>query len=838
MKETWQEKQIGSLRKVYHCKNCGRIQSYTNFECESCGIDLGLYGKVELVESTDFCDSAEEHSKAEERRHREEDAKSRADAEKERRRLERLKQEEAKRKAEEERRQIQLRKEAESKAKAERERLWEEQRLKAEEERRQLQRQQERENAEIVRRKPHKPSKKRLNPESEQDAVSKFTSRLFRTIRTTVIISVALAVFFMFIGFNAHSCGEDLRWDFDEDTATLTIEGSGAMYSYTSAPEGGLGAVQLPDLDVPPWMEKYGQKIQHVVIGEDVSSIGSYAFAGCHNLESIYLGENVERIEQCAFYNTSLESFIIPENVSEIERNAFAGNDELRNVFINGNPQMHSDVFTWNDRLILFANGTSDVDEYAQGLDLIFVDSADTWNEEEIVGEEDVYKRLNHFFGGQSDDGKLQWKINIDTRLMTLTGSGPMEDFNGKWILAEAENMEAWVEGRNFPYWTDYSRIIEELVIEEGITRIGDSAFEQCYHLQKATLPNTVEYIGFQSFLCAGLVRISIPEGVTEIRDHAFNFCEHLQFAELPESLQRLQNGTFNMCNVLHSLKIGENTEVERRTGKNGCYSIFSNDDNPDGKPDRLVILGKYGSDAHKFAQEENYKFRGTGLKAGTKDSGKCGDNVWWTFEGDERTLYITGQGSTWSYFITQKDIDDWAGDLYRRNQIREGTPEFLAYATYIEHIVVQNGVTVLGHGLFSSHDDPLLRNLKTVDFGSVRHIQANLKQTQLEYVEFPASVTGIDGCALADNDHLKTVVIRNGGEWIGIGLLYNCNGLERVELHGKEKIEDYNNGDIFNAPGDLPKWYLPSYLRLYVTHNSDGEQMAREKSIPYEYLD
>lgn len=848
MKETGYENQSGSRRKVVHCKNCGRIQSYTNFECEGCGIDLGLYGKVEFVEDRSLRNVATNCRRGEECRQREkEEARRRASTEKERLRQEkaRSKAVEEYRFAEERRKEQRLREqqqvEADAKKKAE-----EEQRLGAERKRReQLQAEQE------AARKSQNENEKRCQAREDRrdwktaslrnrgnNAVSNAKSVLFTVLRALGCGLAVFALLMFFVGLNLRTCGEDLTWRFDEDTATLTIEGSGEMYSYTSAPEGGLGVVQLPNLDVPPWMEKYGQKIQHVVIGEDVSSIGSCAFAGCHNLESIYLGQNVERIEQCAFYNTSMESFLIPENVSEIEWNAFAQIDELRNVFFKGNPQMNLDVFTWNERLILFANGSTDVDKYAQGHDLIFVDSADIWNEEIFVGEEDVYRRIDLFFGGQSDDGNLKWKINIDTRHMTITGSGPMEDFNGKWMLDDAENMEQWVEGRNLPYWTDYARIIESLVLEEGITRIGDSAFEQCYNMRLATIPNTLEYIGFQSFLCAGLVRITVPEGVTEIRDHAFNFCEALQFVELPETLKVLQNGTFNMCNALHSLKIGENTEVEHRTGKDGCYSIFSNDDNPKGRPAELTIIGKLGSDAQRFSQEEDFTFTSNGLKLGTEDSGKCGDSTRWKFVGDERTLYIEGSGSTWSYHIDQQAIDTWAEDLYKRNQTREGDPEFLIYAKYIEHIVVKKGVTTLGHNLFSWHDDPKLVNLKTVDYGSVKHVQANLKRTRLEYVEFPDTVTGIDGCALADNDYLKTVVIRNGSEWIGTGLLHNCNRLERVELHGKEKVEDYNNGDLFNVPGDLPEWYLPGYLQLYVKHGSEGEQMAREKNIFCEYLD
>lgn len=884
MKNTGRGHSGGNRKKVYHCLNCGRIQSFTNFECEGCGIDLGLYGKImfiedESVNSGGFSGKTVKKSVDEER--------IRAQAEKERLRQEKLRQqEEARRQAEEERRlseerrQAQLRADAEAREKLKQEKLLAEQERKAQQQkeeaarkkaaeekkiaeeaarrdaeekkrREEAQRIAEKQAAEEARKKAEQ-ERRRIQKEKDQEAAQKrkeedekrrqqrkdsqkkgssgnngseknLASKIFLILLSGLGIAAVLVILLMIIGINSRKCGDGLTWDFDEQTATLTIEGNGSMYDYAFAEDSGR-MNHFPDLEEAPWMRDYRLAIQHVVIQEGAENIGACAFADCENLQDIVISDTVKTIAQLSLCNTALVNVTIPDSVKSIENEAFGSNRQLRNfIFAGKTPSFSESFLNGESEQLLIVGNDPVINNFAERHHIAYVMGS------EVSDSGD--------FGGQSDDGNLRWSLNMYDRVLTISGSGPMENFNGKWMLDNEENKESLVEGLNFPYWTDYTRLVEELFIEDGITRIGDSAFEQCYNMRKVRIPGSVKYIGFQSFLCSGLIRITIPEGVTEIRDHAFNFCEKLQVVVLPESLERLQNGTFNMCNVLHSLTIGENTEVERRTGNNGCFSIFSNDHNPKGRPSRLVIIGKLGSDAHAFALEENFNFTERGLKANLTDTGKCGDQVTWKFVGDERTLYIEGRGSTWSYHVDEEALNTWAGYLRGSKQAREEDAEFLMYAKYIEHIVVKKGVTTLGHNLFSWHDQPQLVNLKTVDFGSVKFIQANLKFTSLESVELPESVVGIDSCCLANNTNLKTVVIRNCEDMIGAGLLYDCPQLTRVELHGRESLENYNGGYLFDRPGDLPECQLNPDLCLYVKPGSDGEKMAREQHIFYQYL-
>ena len=70
---------------------------------------------------------------------------------------------------------------------------------------------------------------------------------------------------------------------------------------------------------------------------------------------------------------------------------------------------------------------------------------------------------------------------------------------------------------------------LTEVTILEGVTTIGDYAFQDCTSLSEVTIPTTVTEIGSCAFQgCSSLDKVTIPEGVTTIGDSAFSYCENL----------------------------------------------------------------------------------------------------------------------------------------------------------------------------------------------------------------------------------------------------------------------------------------------------------------------
>ena len=116
-------------------------------------------------------------------------------------------------------------------------------------------------------------------------------------------------------------CGENLTWDLTD--GVLTISGRGAMDDF--------------DWDSTPWYD-YSLSITSVIIGEGVTSIGSYAFSGCDHLTSVTIPNSVTSIGNSTFYHCiSLTSVTIPNSVTSIGNYAFSGCSGLTSVTIGNN---------------------------------------------------------------------------------------------------------------------------------------------------------------------------------------------------------------------------------------------------------------------------------------------------------------------------------------------------------------------------------------------------------------------------------------------------------------------------------------------------------------------
>ena len=96
----------------------------------------------------------------------------------------------------------------------------------------------------------------------------------------------------------------------------------------------------------------------------------------------------------------------------------------------------------------------------------------------------------------------LKWQLT-DNGVLTISGKGKMYHYS------------------NRTPWGSYD--IKRIIIGDGVTTIGASAFEDCSALTSVTIPNSVTEIGYHAFYnCSSLTSVTIPNSVTEIGDNAF----------------------------------------------------------------------------------------------------------------------------------------------------------------------------------------------------------------------------------------------------------------------------------------------------------------------------
>lgn len=98
---------------------------------------------------------------------------------------------------------------------------------------------------------------------------------------------------------------------------------------------------------------------------------------------------------------------------------------------------------------------------------------------------------------------------------------------------------------------------IKAVVIESGVTTIGNCAFMHFASLTSVTIPESVTSIGGSVFYdCPSLTSITIPESVTSIGTNAFDSCKSLTSITIPRSVKVIGEGAFRSCLGLTDVNI------------------------------------------------------------------------------------------------------------------------------------------------------------------------------------------------------------------------------------------------------------------------------------------
>ena len=162
---------------------------------------------------------------------------------------------------------------------------------------------------------------------------------------------------------------------------------------------------------------------------------------------------------------------------------------------------------------------------------------------------------------------RATWRLT-DDGVLTISGKDGIYNY-GWYEEDDAYHPAPWAE-EGMP-------AVKKLVVNSGITYIGDSAFEGLDQLTSVSLPDTLEYIGWSAFSdCASLTSIVIPEGIDGLCDFTFARCTSLRSVKLPSTMRWIDGCIFSGCTSLQDIVLPEGlTDITWQMFKD-CTSLRS----------------------------------------------------------------------------------------------------------------------------------------------------------------------------------------------------------------------------------------------------------------------
>ena len=350
-----------------------------------------------------------------------------------------------------------------------------------------------------------------------------------------------------------------------------------------------------------------------VTIGNGVTSIGAYAFYGCTGLTSITIPDSVTSIGNYAFRGCSgLTSITIPDSVTSIERAAFYGCSGLTGITIPDSvTSIGKYAFSECSGLtsITISDSVTSIGNHAfegcSGLTSVTIPDRVT-----SIGTQAFYECIGltsvTIGNGVTSIGNCAFEgcteltsITIPDNLTSIGGRTFYEcsgltsiTIPGSVTSIETEafyncsgltsvnyegTLEQWLNisfgevDSNPLYYAHHLYIddteVTDLVIPEGVTSIGNHAFEGCSGLTSVTIPKSVTSIGSYAFLaCDGLTSITIPDSVTSVGYGMCSSCINLSSITLPDNVSKIWRGAFRNCSALTSITIPDTvTSIEYR---------------------------------------------------------------------------------------------------------------------------------------------------------------------------------------------------------------------------------------------------------------------------------
>ena len=308
---------------------------------------------------------------------------------------------------------------------------------------------------------------------------------------------------------------------------------------------------------------------------------------------------------------------------------------------------------------------------------------------------------------------------------------------NGTLTFRGTGAIEKQTDGEENP-WRSYKDTATNLVIEVGITEIGDSAFSGFTKLQKISLPKGLKLLGDNCFeKCSSLTSVDIPRRVTTWRDYCFKDCTSLTSVSIGRGLQE------------DTVAVGENPflgdkALESITVETGHPYLYVQDH-------ALVCRSKYG----------------------------------WN------TLVTYPEGLTDLSYCIPEEVDTVGDMAFAGNQSLQSL-SMKSSVTRIEGRAFWN-MTSLKEIRFSDN----ITSIDWNEYTSDGFVGALYGCENVEQIILPRHLRSLGGVAFGTCGKLKELVLPANLKEFNTGAVYGCSNLEKITALNKDMKITGENSDI-----------------------------------------
>ncbi len=288
----------------------------------------------------------------------------------------------------------------------------------------------------------------------------------------------------------------------------------------------------------------YCRNLTTVNLGTGLKSIGVEAFFACNNLETINFPEGLVTIERSAFVECrKLQTINLPSTVKTIGKDAFRYCRTLSTLTLSDGLEEVNNIIEYCENLTYneYSNGYylgSKTNPY-----MVLVKQKDNTISDITINEECKFV----YYNALSDCSNLT-SVVIPSKV-TKIYSGALRNCTSLTNLTVSEDNEYFVSERNVIYNKEKTVLllgaggIDTLVVPSQVTEIADYAFSGA-KLKYLNLEN-VKVIGKYAFENCSIQNLELNDGLTTIKESAFENCKEIKTVKIPVSVTVIDYSAF-----------------------------------------------------------------------------------------------------------------------------------------------------------------------------------------------------------------------------------------------------------------------------------------------------